>query len=137
VLRGYVLDRVPVLVLLDNFEDNLRTAGEAGHAVRDEVLAGLLAAWVADPGPSRLLITCRYRFTLPEGAERSLAFRQLGALSRAETMKLAWSLPAWTASTLGSSSRCGGWPAGIPGRWNTSTRCCPAAPPATPTSPHG
>ncbi len=36
-----------------------------------------------------------------------------------------------------SWSRCGGWPAATPGRWNTSTRCCPAAPPATPTSPPG
>jgi tetratricopeptide (TPR) repeat protein len=94
VLREYVLDRVPVLLLLDNFEDNLRPDGAAGFAVRDEILADLLAAWAADPGRSRLLVTCRYRFTLPGGAERALSFRQLGALSRAETMKLAWSLPA-------------------------------------------
>ena len=60
----------------------------------DEALAGLLAAWAADPGQSRLLVTCRYRFTLPGGAEQALSFRQLGALSQAETMKLAWSLPA-------------------------------------------
>jgi tetratricopeptide (TPR) repeat protein len=93
VLRGYVLDRVPVLMLLDNLEDNLRHDGP-GYTVRDEVLGGLLAAWTADPGLSRLLITCRYRFALPDGAEQSLSFRQLGALSRAEAMKLAWSLPA-------------------------------------------
>ena len=36
-----------------------------------------------------------------------------------------------------SWSRCGGWPAGTPGPWNTWTRCCPAARPATPTSPDG
>jgi tetratricopeptide (TPR) repeat protein len=94
ILRGHVLDHVPVLVLLDNFEDNLSFTQGAGYAVRDEVLAGLLAAWAADPGQSRLLVTCRYRFALPGGAEQALAFRQLGALSRAETMKLAWSLPA-------------------------------------------
>ena len=94
ILRGHVLDHVPVLLLLDNFEDNLRPDGDAGYSVGDEVLAGLLAAWVADPGRSRLLVTCRYRFALPDGAERVLSFRQLGALSRAETMKLAWSLPA-------------------------------------------
>ena len=93
VLRGYILDHVPVLVLLDNFEDNLHPGG-AGYAVRDEVLAGLLADWVTDPGRSRLLITSRHPFTLPNGAEQALSFRQLGALSRAETMKLAWSLPA-------------------------------------------
>ena len=94
VLRGHVLDHVPVLLLLDNFEDNLRPDGDAGYAVGDEVLAELLAAWVADPGRSRLLVTCRYRFALPAGAERFLSFRPLGPLSRAETMKLAWSLPA-------------------------------------------
>ena len=94
VLRGHVLDHVPVLLLLDNFEDNLHPHEDAGYVVGDQVLAGLLAAWVADPGRSRLLVTCRYRFTLPGGAEGALSFRPLGALSRAETMKLAWSLPA-------------------------------------------
>jgi tetratricopeptide (TPR) repeat protein len=94
ILREYVLDRVPVLLLLDNFEDNLRPGSDTGYAVGDEVLAELLAAWAIDPGRSRLLVTCRYRFTLPGGAERTLSFRPLGALSRAETMKLAWSLPA-------------------------------------------
>ena len=93
ILRGHVLDQLPVLLLLDNFEDNL-SADKAGSVVGDEVLAGLLAAWGTDPGRSRLLITSRYRFTLPGGAEGALSFRQLGALSRAETMKLAWSLPA-------------------------------------------
>jgi hypothetical protein len=94
LLRGHVLDRVPVLVLLDNFEDNLRPDGETGYAVGDEALAGVLAAWAGDPGVSRLLVTCRYRFTLPGVAGQALSFRQLGALSQAETMKLAWSLPA-------------------------------------------
>ena len=94
ILRQHVLGRVPVLMVLDNFEDNLRPDGDAGYAVGDEVLAGLLAAWVADPGAARLLVTSRYPFTLPGGAEQALSFRQLGALSRAETMKLAWSLPA-------------------------------------------
>ncbi len=93
ILRGHVLDHVPVLVLLDNFEDNLRPDGDAGYAVGDQALAGLLGAWAADPGASRLLVTCRYRFALPGAVERALSFRQLGALSRAETMKLAWSLP--------------------------------------------
>ena len=93
VLREHVLDHVPVLLLLDNFEDNLGSHG-AGYEVRDQVLAALLAAWVTDPGASRLLVTSRYAFTLPGGAEAALSFRQLGALSRAETWKLAWSLPA-------------------------------------------
>ncbi len=94
IMRRYVLDHVPLLILLDNFEDNLRPDGDAGYAVRDEVLAGLLAAWVADPGAARLLVTSRHPFTLPGGAGQFLSFRQLGTLSRAETMKLAWSLPS-------------------------------------------
>ena len=94
VLRGHVLGQVPVLVVLDNFEDNLGPDGDSGFEVGDELLAGLLASWVTDPGTSKLLFTSRHPFTLPGGAEQYLSFRQLGALSRAETMKLAWSLPA-------------------------------------------
>ncbi len=92
VLRDHLLDHIAVLVGLDTVEDNLKPDDEAGAVVRDEVLAGLLAEWVTDPGAARLLITSRYRFALPGGAEQYLSFRQLGALSRAETMKLAWSL---------------------------------------------
>jgi len=94
VLREHVLGAVPVLVVLDNFEDNLQPGNGCDYAVDDEILAGLLAAWASDPGAARLLITSRYPFILPGGAERALSFRQLGPLSRAETMKLAWSLPA-------------------------------------------
>ena len=94
VLRSHVLDHVPILLLLDGFEDNLRPDDDTGYAIRDVVLAELLAAWVVDPGTSRLLVTCRYRFAMPDGADRALSFRQLEALSRAETIKLAWSLPA-------------------------------------------
>jgi tetratricopeptide (TPR) repeat protein len=94
ILREHVLGHVPVMLLLDNFEDNLYPSNAAGHAVRDEVLAELLAAWATDPGESRLLVTSRYPFRLPGGADRTLSFRQLGPLSRVEAMKLAWSLPA-------------------------------------------
>jgi tetratricopeptide (TPR) repeat protein len=90
VLREHVLDHVPVLLLLDNFEDNLDRIG----TVHDEVLGELLGGWVADPGLSRLLVTSRYPFSLPGGAAEQLSFRHIGALSLAETMKLAWSLPA-------------------------------------------
>jgi hypothetical protein len=96
VLRRHVLDHMPLLLLLDNFEDNLQPH-EASYAVRDEILAGLLAAWVTDPGMSRMLITSRHPFTLAAAAGSALSFHQLGALSRAETIKLAWSLPALDA----------------------------------------
>jgi tetratricopeptide (TPR) repeat protein len=94
VLREQVLGHIPVVVVLDNFDVNLQPGNDGGYVVGDGGLASLLAAWVSDPGFSRLLVTSRYPFTLPGGAEQALSFRQLGALSRAETMKLAWSLPA-------------------------------------------
>ncbi len=124
VLREHVLSQVPALLVLDNFEDNLEPDGDTGYAVRDEVLAGLLAAWVADPGMARLLVTSRHPFTLPGGAEQYLSFRQLGALSRAETMKLAWSLPALDKLDEGAAGS-QVWRLvrrGIPGLWNTPRR---------------
>jgi tetratricopeptide (TPR) repeat protein len=92
-LRDHLLDRVPLLVVLDNFEDNLQPAGTS-QVLRDENLAGLIAMWVGSPGRSRLLVTSRFTFSLPGGAEKALLFRPVGPLSLAETMKLAWSLPA-------------------------------------------
>ena len=87
-----MLDRVPALVLLDNFEDNLRPAGLAtGWGMRRSA-----GCW--PPGPRSGAIAAPGDLPVPvypaDGAERFLAFRQLGALSRAETTKLAWSLAA-------------------------------------------
>lgn len=61
-LRDHILDQVPLLVVLDDFEDNLT----AEYEVRDATLAGLLADWASNPGRSRLLVTSRYEFSLPE-----------------------------------------------------------------------
>ncbi|MEU4522939.1 CHAT domain-containing protein, partial [Amycolatopsis sp. NPDC024027] len=88
VLREQVLGVVPVLVVLDNFEDNL-----TDQDLTDGTLAELLALWASDPGGSRLLITSRYPFTLPGDAQRSLRFLLVGPMSMAETFKLIWSLP--------------------------------------------
>ncbi|MFI5908209.1 tetratricopeptide repeat protein [Dactylosporangium sp. NPDC051541] len=85
-----LLTEVPVLLVLDNFEDNLPGTGVQPVA---PPLARLLTAVVTRPGRGRLLITCRYRFTLPGNAHRALTFHHLGPLSFAETMKLAWALP--------------------------------------------
>lgn len=92
ILAEHALSVVPVLMVLDNFEDNLAQPGPG--PVQDSELGELLARWLADAGLSRLLVTCRYRFSLPQGAERSLAFKAVGPLSSAETRKLVWSLPA-------------------------------------------
>ena len=83
---------VPLLVVLDNFEDNL-DRDVHGAAVREPTLGALLAAIIAEPGAWRLLITSRFKFTLPDDAHRELTFHEVGALSAAETRKLIWSLP--------------------------------------------
>jgi len=89
-----VLDVIPLLLVLDNFEDNLSPVGTDGlRTIRDDSLAALLAAWASQPGASRMLITCRYPFSLPDSAELNLLDRPLGPLTAAETMKLAWALP--------------------------------------------
>ena len=97
-LREDVLDVLPVLIVLDNFEDNLTPESAPGRpgwrTVADQDLAALLAALATRPGRLRLLITSRYPFVLPGQAERVLSFQPIGPLSQAETMKLAWALPA-------------------------------------------
>ena len=56
-LRHDVLDDVPVLLVLDNFEDNLidQTAGNTPgwRAIQDEALADLLAELAHSPGRCR------------------------------------------------------------------------------------
>ncbi|MBE8516098.1 tetratricopeptide repeat protein [Amycolatopsis sp. H6(2020)] len=89
VLREQVFSKVPVLLVLDSFEDNL-----TDRHVSDDTLAELLARWASDPGRSRLLITSRYPFALPGDARHSLRFALVGPMSMAETFKLIWSLPA-------------------------------------------
>ncbi|MFI7594448.1 tetratricopeptide repeat protein [Micromonospora sp. NPDC049359] len=95
LLRDQVLAGVRILVVLDNFEDNLIRDGgiDGGWSVGDSGLAGLLAAWLTSPGRSRLLITSRYRFGLPVPAAERLHPYQVPPLSLAETRKLLWSLP--------------------------------------------
>ncbi|WP_196425644.1 tetratricopeptide repeat protein [Amycolatopsis camponoti] len=84
-----VFSQVPVLLVLDNFEDNL-----TNRRLGDDALANLLARWATDPGESRLLVTSRYEFSLPGDAHRHLRSSLVGPMSMAETFKLIWSLPA-------------------------------------------
>jgi tetratricopeptide (TPR) repeat protein len=95
-LTQTVLPVVPMIVLLDNFEDNLQP-GDQHWTIRDPELAEFLAGWVQRPGESKLVITSRHPFELPTGAQRHLKRLHLGPLSAAETRKLMWQLPGLDA----------------------------------------
>jgi hypothetical protein len=93
LLREHVLGRVPLLLLLDDFDANLSL--DAGTCtIRDPELVGVLKFWAGRPHRGRLLITCRHRFAVPEVAGRRIGFRPLGPLSQAGAIDLATSLPA-------------------------------------------
>jgi hypothetical protein len=68
-------------------------------------LAAFLAAWVRSPGMSRLLVTSRYPFTLPDRVHQRLETLHLGPLSWAETRKLIWRLPGLDALTPDQQQR--------------------------------
>ena len=105
-LRREFLKRIPIIIVLDNFEDNLSPAnrneddlrrddsGSRGERrIKDRQLADFLSVVAKTPGPSALLITCRYRFELPDDSGEYLHWRALGPLSFSETLCLAWDLP--------------------------------------------
>jgi TIR domain/CHAT domain len=101
LLAEQILPAVPMIVLLDNFEDNLEEAQDGGGwEARDPELAAFLAGWAKRPGQGKLVFTCRYPFALPGAAERRLASLHLGPLSAAETRKLMWRLPGLDALTV-------------------------------------
>jgi tetratricopeptide (TPR) repeat protein len=87
-LSYYVTNTMPLVVLLDNFEDNL----DESYHVKDRDLAELFSQWVEAAGKSRLFITSRYPVKLPDENELYLKQRHLGPLSLSETRKLVWRL---------------------------------------------
>ncbi|WP_311472498.1 tetratricopeptide repeat protein [uncultured Actinomyces sp.] len=105
ILQDDFLGQVPIIIVLDNFEDNLQPIqtddnshhdGPKNHGKRriaDQQLADFLAALAKTQGPSSLLITCRYRFELPDDSGEYLRWWGLGPLSFSETLRLAWDLP--------------------------------------------
>jgi tetratricopeptide (TPR) repeat protein len=98
VLQEHVLGTLPLLIVLDNFEDNLTRDSAPGRpgwrTVADQDLGALLASLATRPDRCRLLITTRFPFALPGHADSVLTFQHVGPLTPAETMKLAWALPA-------------------------------------------
>jgi hypothetical protein len=72
------LDRVPVLLIVDDLETILETPDPAQTRTPVEAdyrapLAAILSAFNRAQTDSRLLLTSRYRFTLPDGRGRDLA----------------------------------------------------------------
>lgn len=93
LLSANLLEQVPLVLVLDNFEDNL----DVQQHCKNPQLADCLDRWLRAPGRSRLLITCRYPVVLPQRAERRLLAWHIGPLSLAETRKLLWRLPGINA----------------------------------------
>ena len=92
-LQAGPLSRVPMLAVLDDFDDNL-TMESGCWAIRDPDLASLLAGWGHPAQLGRLLVTCRHPFQLPGATGPGLALRHVGPLSPSGARELASSLPA-------------------------------------------
>jgi tetratricopeptide (TPR) repeat protein len=95
LLAEHLLPTVPVLLLLDNFEDNQIGPTSGDPQLTDPHLAAFLACWVRVHRHARLLVTSRYPLVLPHDVHRGVVDDlHLGPLSWAEARKLAWRLPA-------------------------------------------
>ncbi|MCC7020854.1 MAG: CHAT domain-containing protein [Ardenticatenales bacterium] len=87
-LLATVLAQAPIVLVLDDFEQNLASGG---GAFADGDLMALFAFIVSNCRRSRLLVTCRYPVS---GHDVDLHRIPIGPLSAAETRKLLQRLPA-------------------------------------------
>ena len=85
-LLCHLLQREPLLLVLDNFEDNLRVGGQG---FLDDEVRELLRRLAARAQQGRLLITCRYPL---QGLEDEFHHQPVPPLSPAEVRKLLWRL---------------------------------------------
>jgi hypothetical protein len=92
LLRELVLGQVPVLLVLDDFDDNV-SPDSGGWRVRDPALAELITSWGSKSHRGRLLITCRHLFRPRRTSGPPLTFHHVGPLSRSGAFELAKSLP--------------------------------------------
>jgi hypothetical protein len=106
LLRELVLGQVPVLLVLDDFDDNVAPVS-GGWTVRDPALAELITNWGSKSHRGRLLITCRHPFRPPGTGGPPLTFHHVGPLSRSSAFELAKSLPA--LATLGEQELDRAW----------------------------
>ncbi|WP_225438337.1 CHAT domain-containing protein, partial [Candidatus Frankia nodulisporulans] len=95
LLAEHLLPRASVTLLLDNAEDVLTPDGPgSGQAFLDGDLGAFLAAWLALPGRAKLVVTSRFPLPVNTATARRLHSHHLGPLSKAESRKLLWRLPA-------------------------------------------
>ncbi len=112
LVKDIVLAEVSVLLVLDEAEQNMRDAGQGPPGdspgeLTDPELALFIVQWTGlgaertEPGsdtrPARLLVTSRYPIALADEVSARVTLHHLGPLSRAETGKLMWRLPALDA----------------------------------------
>jgi tetratricopeptide (TPR) repeat protein len=105
LVEEIVLPDVSVLLVLDEAEQNTRDAGQgppgdSPSELTDPELASFIAQWTklgSDTRRARLLVTSRYPISLADEVSARVTLHHLGPLSRAETGKLMWRLPALDA----------------------------------------
>ncbi|HEY9836833.1 MAG TPA: tetratricopeptide repeat protein, partial [Vampirovibrionales bacterium] len=79
-----------LMFVLDDFEENMELRADGKPVLKPqvvEVVGDLLEAIAQSQGPHRVIITCRYDFTLDPTLNRRLYREQLGALRGADLRK--------------------------------------------------
>lgn len=94
MLSSRFFQAMPLVFLLDDFDENLAPSDDGGAGIAESDLAELLSAWVESPGSTRLLVTSRQSFLLPNGSHRRLTDVELTPMAREEAEALMARLPA-------------------------------------------